>query len=60
MSPGIATYDLRARFDWKIVPASYFDNKESKNKLKFNKLYLSFKLLIIIRRRKINKFLVFK
>ena len=40
MSPGIGTYEVRFRFDQKIVPSSDFDNKESKNKLKFPKLLI--------------------
>ena len=40
MNPRIGTYDVRARFDRKIVPLSYFDNKKSKNKLKFRKLLI--------------------
>ena len=40
MSPGIGTYEVRGRFDRKIVPSSDFDNKESKNKLKFPKLLI--------------------
>ena len=40
MSPGKGTYAVQACFDRKILPSSDFDNKESKNKLKFRKLLI--------------------
>lgn len=32
MNPGTGSYEVRARFDRKIVPSSDIDNKEKQNK----------------------------